>query len=71
MKGIVLAAGKGTRLYPYTKILPKPLIPIENITILERIIQSFYDAGCSDFHIIVNYSDIFLMYGRSGRFLNP
>lgn len=52
---VIMAGGKGTRLYPYTKILPKPLIPIEDIPISERIIQSFCDAGCSEFHMIVNY----------------
>jgi len=38
---IIMAGGKGTRLYPYTKILPKPLIPIGDIPILERIINRF------------------------------
>ncbi len=52
---VIMAGGKGTRLYPYTKIIPKPLIPIENIPIIERIIQTFCDVGCEDFHIIVNY----------------
>ena len=38
---IVMAGGKGTRLYPYTKILPKPLIPIGDVPILERILNEF------------------------------
>lgn len=52
---VIMAGGKGTRLYPYTKILPKPLIPVDDIPISERIIQSLADAGCSVFHMIVNY----------------
>ncbi len=52
---VIMAGGKGTRLYPYTKILPKPLIPIDDIPISERIIRSFADIGCSDFSMIVNY----------------
>ena len=52
---VINAGGKGTRLYPYTKILPKPLIPVEDIPISERIVRSFMDSGCTEFHMIVNY----------------
>ena len=52
---VIMAGGKGTRLYPYTKILPKPLIPIGDIPIIERIINSFRDYSVSDFYIPVNY----------------
>lgn len=52
---IIMAGGKGTRLYPYTNILPKPLMPIGPVTILERIIDSFRKNGCKDFWLILNY----------------
>lgn len=52
---VVMAGGKGTRLYPYTKILPKPLIPIGDIPIMERIIGKFLDYGVTDFYATVNY----------------
>ena len=52
---VMMAGGKGTRLYPYTKILPKPLIPIGDIPIAERIINQFYSFGCNDFYLIVNH----------------
>lgn len=52
---IIMAGGKGTRLYPYTKILPKPLIPIGDIPILERIINCFCDYGVSEYYVTVNY----------------
>ncbi len=52
---VIMAGGKGTRLYPYTKILPKPLIPIGDIPIMERIINRFYDFGVTDFYVTVNY----------------
>lgn len=52
---IIMAGGKGTRLYPYTKILPKPLIPIGDVPILERIINNFSEYGANEFYLTVNY----------------
>ncbi len=52
---VIMAGGLGTRLYPYTKILPKPLIPIGEIPIAEHIINRFNSVGCNDFHLIVNH----------------
>lgn len=52
---VIMAGGLGTRLYPYTKILPKPLIPVGEKPILEHIIGRFRDFGCDDFRLIVNY----------------
>ena len=52
---VMMAGGLGTRLYPYTKILPKPLIPVGEQPIAELIINRFRDFGCHDFTMIVNY----------------
>ena len=52
---VIMAGGKGTRLYPYTKILPKPLIPVGEQPIAELIMDRFRDFGCHDFTMIVNY----------------
>ena len=52
---IIMAGGKGTRLYPYTKILPKPLIPIGDVPIIERIMDRFSLYGADKFWITVNY----------------
>jgi len=52
---VIMAGGKGTRLDPYTRILPKPLIPIGDLPIIEHIMGRFQEYGCEDFHIIVNY----------------
>lgn len=57
---VIMAGGKGTRLYPYTQILPKPLIPIGNKTITEHIIERFLKAGCIDITMIVNYKKRFI-----------
>lgn len=52
---VIMAGGLGTRLYPYTKILPKPLIPVGEIPIVEHIINKFCDFGCQEFYLIVNH----------------
>lgn len=52
---VIMAGGKGTRLYPYTKVLPKPLIPIGDIPIMERIIDKFRDYGVTNFYATLNY----------------
>lgn len=52
---VINAGGKGTRLDPFTKVLPKPLIPVGDLPIIEHIMQRYETAGCDSFHIIVNY----------------
>ena len=52
---VIMAGGKGARMEPFTKVLPKPLIPIHDKPIIEHIIERFTDMGCSDFHLTVNY----------------
>lgn len=52
---VMMAGGKGTRLYPFTKILPKPLIPIGDVPIMERIMDRFRDCGVKNFYVTVNY----------------
>lgn len=52
---VIMAGGLGKRLYPYTKILPKPLIPIGEIPIVEHIINRFYRHGSDQFYLVVNH----------------
>ncbi len=52
---VIMAGGKGTRLKPLTNIIPKPLIPLGEFTIIEEIMNRFTDVGCNDFFISVNY----------------
>lgn len=52
---VVNAGGKGTRLDPFTKVLPKPLIPVGEFPIIEHIFKEFQNYNCKDFHVIVNY----------------
>jgi len=55
MKAIVLAGGKGTRLAPYTKILPKPLMPIGDMPILEILLLQMKRAGVTDVVLTVGH----------------
>lgn len=52
---VIMAGGKGTRLYPYTKILPKPLIPIGDLPITEHIIKRFQLYGLHKFFLVINH----------------
>lgn len=52
---VIMAGGLGTRLYPYTEILPKPLIPVGRATITELIIDRFKKFGCHDISLVVNH----------------
>lgn len=52
---IIMAGGKGSRLYPYTKIIPKPLIPIGDIPIVERIMNKFAEYGFGEFYLTIYY----------------
>ena len=55
MKAIILAGGKGTRLAPYTKVLPKPLMPIGDMPILEIILRQLKYAGIDEVILTVGH----------------
>lgn len=57
---VIMAGGKGQRLKPFTDILPKPLIPLGEKTITERIITKFQEYGCDPFYMVVNYKKNFI-----------
>lgn len=66
---VVMAGGKGTRLYPYTKILPKPLIPIGDTPIVERIMNRYTEYGMCSFYMTVNYKkEMIRSYFAEGDF---
>lgn len=52
---VIMAGGKGTRLKPITNVIPKPLVPIGDKTILEVIMEQFEGIGCNKFYMSVNY----------------
>lgn len=55
MKAVILAGGKGTRLAPYTTILPKPLMPIRDMPILEILLRQMKRAGIHNVVLTVNH----------------
>jgi NDP-sugar pyrophosphorylase family protein len=68
MKAIVLAGGKGARLAPYTKILPKPLMPIDDMPILEVLLRQMKAAGVEDVVLTVGHlSELLKAFFQDGR----
>jgi NDP-sugar pyrophosphorylase family protein len=55
MRAVVLAGGKGTRLRPYTAVLPKPLLPIGDGPVLEIVIQQLQAAGFDHITLATGY----------------
>lgn len=63
---VIMAGGKGTRLRPLTNVIPKPLIPIGEKTIVEEIINKFEGVGCHKYYLSVNYKvDVIKHYFES------
>jgi glucose-1-phosphate cytidylyltransferase len=60
MKVVILAGGLGTRLAEYTKTIPKPMVKILNVPIIERIIRYYNKFGFEDFLIAGGYKQTFL-----------
>lgn len=55
MQAVILAGGLGTRLAPYTTVLPKPLMPIGQMPVLEVIIRQLRAAGFTDIELATGY----------------
>ncbi len=71
MQAIVLVGGEGTRLRPLTTTTPKPLLPIVEVTFLERQLQWLAGYGVDDVVLSLGYlPDAFINHFPSGRFEN-
>ncbi len=70
MKAVILAGGKGTRLAPYTHILPKPMMPVGDRSILEVILGQFSRAGISEVTLAVGHLASLMQsyFGDGSRF---
>ncbi len=68
MKAIILAGGKGTRLKPYTYVLPKPLVPVGERPILAILIEQLKKSGITDLVFCVNQmAELIMAYFGNGE----
>jgi NDP-sugar pyrophosphorylase family protein len=68
MEAILLAGGKGSRLSPFTKILPKPLLPIGSVPIAELLVRRLHEAGCTKIYFSIGYLGEYIkMYFGDGQ----
>jgi NDP-sugar pyrophosphorylase family protein len=68
MRAVILAGGKGSRLAPYTKILPKPLMPIGDMPILEILLRQMKRAGVDDVVLTVGHlAELMCTFFQDGR----
>ena len=67
-RAVILAGGKGTRLRPYTVVLPKPLMPIGDYPILEVIVRQLVQAGFNHITLAVNHqAEIIKAFFQNGE----
>ena len=67
MKAVILAGGKGTRLAPYTTILPKPLMPIGDMPSLEIVLRQLRGYGFKEISLAVGYlAELLMAYCGDG-----
>lgn len=68
MKAVILAGGKGTRLKPYTSVIPKPLVPVGERAILEILITRLKKLGVDEVFICVNhFAEIIMAFFGDGK----
>lgn len=70
MKAIVLAGGLGTRLKPFTEVIPKPLLPIGEKSVLEIQIERLKKYGFDEIYLATNYKSEYIenFFGDGSRY---
>lgn len=61
MKAVILAAGEGKRLRPFTETMPKVMLPVSNKPIIEYVVDAVKDSGIEDIFIVVGYKKEVIM----------
>ena len=68
LTAVVMAGGKGKRLYPLTKGMPKPMLPVDGVPLMHRIVQQLHQAGIKKIQISTHYkSDVITNYFGDGQ----
>ena len=70
MKAVILAGGLGTRLRPFTEIIPKPLLPVGEKSVLEIQIERLKKFGFNDIFLATNYKSDYIenFFGDGTRY---
>lgn len=70
MKAVILAGGLGTRLRPFTEIIPKPLLPVGEKSVLEIQIERLKKHGFTDIYLATNYKADYIrnFFGDGSQF---
>ncbi len=70
MKAVILAGGLGTRLRPFTEIIPKPLLPIGEKSVLEIQIEALKTYGFNEIYLATNYKSDYIenFFGNGSKF---
>lgn len=70
MKAVILAGGLGTRLKPFTEVIPKPLLPIGEKSVLEIQVERLKDAGIDEVYLATNYKSQYIenFFGDGSRY---
>lgn len=55
MKAVIMAGGLGQRLRPLTKVIPKPLLPVGESSVLEILVNRLKECGCTELFVALNY----------------
>ncbi len=71
MRAVILAGGRGTRLAPFTTVIPKPLLPVDGRPILEIVVRQLVHAGFDHITLTLGYmSDYFRTFLAQHRSLS-
>ena len=70
MKAVILAGGLGSRLKPFTEVIPKPLLPIGEKSVLEIQIDRLKKFGCDEIFLATNYKSEYVenFFGDGSRY---
>jgi len=71
MKAIIIAAGPGTRLMPFTKDKPKCILEVGGKTILQTILEALRENGINDIVVVKGYKKDVINYPNIGYYYNP